>query len=272
MQATPHKSIHPLLQFLIMVALFLGLWLGFSQINWIGFLPEEEFSSQTEEKLGELLEEFMESTDQGFEHKEIREKLDSLIERIIESNRLELEPADVYLIESEEINAFALPGNKIIILSGLIEACNSEMELAGVLAHEMAHLELKHVRKKLIKQVGMTMITAALGGQGGNEIAGIIIDQLAGSAYDRSLEEEADLTAIRYLNNANLDPSGLAQFLENMDESIFSADYLEWISTHPNTPSRVAYLEKESAEYVPDIVPVLGKEGWEELKEHFQNN
>lgn len=266
MQAASNKSIHPLLQFLLMVALFLSLWLGFSQINWMGILPDEELSDQTEQKLGELIEDFIKDSEREIDKEEIRQKLDSLIDRILQNNNLRFTSKDIILLKSKEVNAFALPGNKIIIFSGLVESCSSEMELAGVIAHELAHLELGHVRKKLVKQIGMAVITSAIGGQGGAEVAALIVEQLAGSAYDRSLEEEADLTALTYLKNARLDPSGLARFLEGMEDLSLSNDYLEWISTHPNTDTRVTYLEKEIGTNSSFIEPVLGTEGWEELK------
>jgi predicted Zn-dependent protease len=266
MQEKTNKRIHPLFQLLLMVALFLSLWLGFSQINWLGLIPDEEISEQTEQKLGELIEEFIRESEREIDQKEIRQKLDSLINRILNKNQLRFESKDIILIKSKEVNAFALPGNKVIIFSGLIESCSSEMELAGVIAHELAHLELGHVRKKLIKQIGMTVVSAAIGGQGGAELAAVIVEQLAGSAYDRSLEEEADLAALNYLIHAGLDPSGLAHFLKHMDDSSLSFDYLEWISTHPNTGTRIEYLEKEIGESSLQVVPVLGPEGWDQLK------
>lgn len=266
MQAASNKGIHPLLQFLLMVALFLSLWLAFSQINWMGIVPDEEISEQTEQKLGELIEEFIEESEREIDQEEIRQKLDSLIDRILQKNNLRFTREDIILLKGKEVNAFALPGNKIIIFSGLVESCSSEMELAGVIAHELAHLELGHVRKKLIKQIGMAVITSAIAGQGGAEAAALIVEQLAGSAYDRSLEEEADLAALDYLRNAKLDPSGLTDFLENLEDPTASLDYLEWISTHPNTGTRINYLEKGLDDTSFKIEPVLGSEGWEELK------
>jgi predicted Zn-dependent protease len=257
------------LKLLITLGLFLSIWLLISQINFTSWIPKDEINLKTEKKLGELLEDFIKATKREIEDKEVRQKLDSLIDRLVEPNGLKISSNDVYLIKSNEINALAIPGNKILILSGLIEACESEMELAGVLAHEMAHHELGHVRKKLTKQVGVAMVSTALSG-GGVEVAGVIFELLAGSAYDRSLEKEADMKAIEYLQNAQLDPHGLSSFLSRLDEDLPGFEYLEWLKTHPNTTNRIAYLEEALASVEPRIESVLGEEGWYLFKEKLR--
>lgn len=142
-----------------------------------------------------------------------------------------------------DVNAFALPGGHIFVMSGLLEAVDSEAELAGVLSHEVAHVVAGHPSQQLAAQVGVQTLGAiALGGNPG------LIQQLAASivatgylaAHTREMEEEADTLGVQFLASAGYDPRGMSSFfaeLARLQKS--SPNFVErFVSTHPAPAER----------------------------------
>src|SRR5690606_16362584 len=109
-------------------------------------------------------------------------------------------------IRNSQINAFALPGNHIVFYTGLLEYAENAEEVAGVMAHEIGHLEKNHVMKKLVKEIGLEMLFAMIGGDAGFEILKQTGKTLSSSAFDRANETEADNYAVETLALADVDP------------------------------------------------------------------
>ena len=95
----------------------------------------------------------------------------------------------VHVLNKDEINAFALPNGHLIIYSGLINNSGNQEELTGVICHEIAHIELNHVMKKLIKEIGLSVLISMTTGKGGSEIIKETAKMLSSSAFDRKLEK-----------------------------------------------------------------------------------
>ena len=142
------------------------------------------------------------------------------------------------------INAFTLPGGHILISSGLIKFCDTPEELASVMAHEMGHVEERHVISRLVKEYGMKIITS-----GDQYVLGEVTGLLASTSYDRKQEEEADLFAAHLLEASGIEPRTLATlFRKPEDESGNELlNHFEIISTHPNFNSRI----REALSVVP---------------------
>ena len=147
-----------LLQFGLSLLLFGGLWFGLSQINWMGLFGLDTLSQKTEEKLEELLWDAIQESEELCTDPEANEALQSMWQQICEGNGLEHGSVQVHLVEDSEINAFALPGGHILIHSALVQHLESPEELAGVLGHEVAHVQLNHISKKLAKEVGISLL------------------------------------------------------------------------------------------------------------------
>ncbi|MCX8473257.1 MAG: M48 family metalloprotease, partial [Sediminibacterium sp.] len=81
--------------------------------------------------------------------------IDSIVTHICKSNKIDRETIIVHVLNKDEINAFALPNGHLIIYSGLIHNSDNQEELTGVISHEIAHIELNHVMKKLVKEIGL---------------------------------------------------------------------------------------------------------------------
>lgn len=199
--------------------------------------------------------------------------LDSIITRICKSNNIERTKIKVHVIKNDEINAFALPSGFLIIYSGLISNANNPEELAGVISHEIAHIELNHVMKKLVKEIGLSaLITIATGrnsADGIKEIARI----LSSTAFDRNLEKEADLKAADYLINSQINPQPFADFLYLLAGTEHEAlKYLSWVSTHPDLKKRAEYIVEYGKDKSSEYKTLLSKKTWAKLKAEIKSD
>lgn len=157
-------------------------------------------------------------------------------------------PYTFYVVNSEEINAFAVPGGFVYINRGLIERTDNLSELAGVMAHEIGHVEARHSAEMMERmqaaQVGVGLASILLGGAPSG-LAGAAVD-VGASAYfarhSREAENEADAIAVRLLPRAGIDPAGLVTFFKELiEERKRTPSTLEqWFSTHPLTEERIA--------------------------------
>jgi len=260
-------------QGLIIVLLFFTTWFLIGKIDWMTILDVEQRSQTVEEKLGELFWDFFSTSEKVIYEEEITDVVDSLFTKICKANKIDKDQIKLYIIEKDEINAFALPDNYLVIYSGLILASDNEEMLAGVISHELAHLELNHVMKKLLKEVGLSTLIAMTTGSGGSVVKETF-KVLSSSAYDRTLEKEADLKAVDYLNNASINPEPFAGFLFKLtSDEPGIVKHLTWISTHPETMKRVEYvleyIEENSSNN--EYLPVLTDDLWETLKSNLKN-
>jgi beta-barrel assembly-enhancing protease len=155
-------------------------------------------------------------------------------------------PFTIKVINSDEINAFALPGGFFYVNTGLILAADNESELAGVMAHEIAHVAARHAvennGKSTLLSYGMLAATILTGGVAGNVLynASGLIQGLVGLKFSRGAEEEADRLGTQYMYAAGYDPTGMATMFEKItSKSKKKAGTLtKLFSTHPQTPER----------------------------------
>ena len=189
----------------------------------------------------------------------------------LHSDRPDL-PWTFSVIDTETINAFAMPGGSIIVSSGLIKRLGSESELAGVLAHEIAHVVKKHqlaaiqagMKADFWKSVGTSVVSDRVKIGGGvvgstvGQIAKPYILDAAGNLIkdgfflrplDRGLETEADQLAIVLAIRSGYDPYGLVGALQMLAQYKGDADEASLLSTHPSASDRIADLER----FVPTV-------------------
>lgn len=167
-----------------------------------------------------------------------------------------------FLIKDNSINAFALPGGFIGINAGLILATKSESELAGVMAHEIAHVTQRHHARRYEQGTSNVPIIAAiiaaivLGNQGSDVGQAALASVAAGSAqnqinFTRSNEKEADRIGINLLIKAEFNPHGMAAFFDTLDkQSRFYGDSIpEFLRSHPVNPARIADARHRAHQY-----------------------
>lgn len=167
------------------------------------------------------------------------------------------------VFESDDINAFALPGGKVGVYSGLLRLVESDDELATVMGHEIAHVTSRHGAERtsqnyavaglgLLGAIGMEMSdmdpgkrNAILGLYGAGATVGYMLP------YARTHETEADTVGLRFAAGAGYDPRAAAQFWRKMQvANARSSKPPEWLSTHPSDDRRIANLEELAPQYM----------------------
>lgn len=163
-----------------------------------------------------------------------------------------------YVADRPEINAFAAPGGVVVVNTGLLKAADSGDEVAGVLAHEIAHVELRHGLRQLVKVAGLRVLFAAALGDYG-QIVGWGA-QLTELKFSRDAESEADARGVARLMEARIDPVGLASFFAKLEKEHGDGVLPALLSTHPPNRERLEALsaiigQQEAAAVEPIAVP-----------------
>ncbi|MCL2441602.1 MAG: M48 family metalloprotease [Treponema sp.] len=167
----------------------------------------------------------------------------------------------VAILDSNEINAFATSGGHIFVTRGLIAAARSEDALAGVIAHEVAHIQLQHsikaIRNSRVTQAILITGTSAAGAAAGmnvaeltnvfNESVGEIVQTLVTNGYSRDQEFEADNTAMSLMAGAGYNPSALIEMLRAL--STVQTSGAGFGRTHPTPAQRITNAERSVARY-----------------------
>ncbi|MGH8504255.1 MAG: M48 family metalloprotease [Gammaproteobacteria bacterium] len=168
------------------------------------------------------------------------------------------------LVNDSTINAFAAPGGIVAINTGLLLTAHSESELAGVMAHEMAHVEQRHLARSYANagtinlQTALAVLASILAGAyGGADVgqAALLSSMAAGAqaqlAFSRANEQEADRVGIRLLAAARFDPQGMPAFLQRLHQysQLNAGPVPEYLSTHPVTLSRVSDTRSRAAQF-----------------------
>lgn len=256
-----------ILQAFITFCLFFATWFAMKQINWIKIFNVKKNIDKTEEKLGKLLWESIQNSEEEIKESLIVSAVDSIVNKICSSNHIERNFIKVHIIKKEEANAFALPDGYLIVYSGLIKQVDKQEELCGVIGHELAHIELNHIMKKLVRELGLSALISITSGSGGGEIIRQTTKTLSSSAFDRSLEKEADLKAVDYLLKAKINPEPFAEFLYRLsDEENEATRYLNWLSTHPDSKERSEYIIQYCRNRKTKFEKVLSEESFSKLK------
>lgn len=164
------------------------------------------------------------------------------------------------------VNAFALPGEQIVVTRGLIEKAQSAEEVAGVVAHEMGHGIELHPEAGMVRAIGIAA-AAELVFTGSSGTVGSFGQQMLELNYSRNAEREADDHAVRLLKAAHISPVPLSEFFDRlakeMGESEDASTASKLFSTHPPSPER-AKLFKDAANY--ETQPALQPQEWAALK------
>src|SRR5581483_24311 len=195
------------------------------------------------------------------ENEAVKQYVVSLAQRVGKSSDLRV-PLNVTVLNSKEINAFALPGGFLFVQRGLLEAVENESQLAGVLAHEIAHITGRHGNKLMKRATIASLIYQAA------QIAAVILTGGAASigtyyalqygfyglglvlsldmlGVSREFELEADQLGVQYAWNAGFDPNGFIKFFDKMATSEGYVNGLSWFRTHPPFYQRMVQSKRE---------------------------
>lgn len=229
----------------IVVLIFVLGWVGFTLFKWIPDKPEISISVETEQDIGELLaEDILRAYDQ-ITNDTVAIAIHTVKKRLLPAIGSTNYDYKFYVVNEPQINAFATLGGHIFIFSGIIKITESPEELAAVLAHEIGHVEERHVVNKLAKEMGLNVLFSILTGSD-PVLVGEIARATISSSFDRSQESKADLFALKTLEAANISPRYVSKIFRRMKEE--QGEYnenLEFLMSHPNLNKRI----KEALEH-----------------------
>lgn len=258
------------LQFVLLAGIFFGTFFAFSQFDWMTILRVEKVEKSIEEELGELYWDLFRKMEKEETDESIIQPIDTLLTTICKRNDIDRNKIKLHIVRKDEINAFALPDHHLVIFTGLIVECLDETELAGVIAHELAHMEHGHIMRKLVKEIGLSALVSMAAGSTAPEIMQEAVRVLSSTAYDRNLEKEADQTGVDYLISSGIDPEGFANFLYRMSDTEKDLPkQIFWFASHPGSEERAREIIAKIEGMTFDNLQILKEAQWNELKERL---
>src|SRR5712664_1287437 len=218
------------------------------------------FSLDREISLGKSLAQEVERSSKLIDDPVVTEYVNRVGQNLVRNSDARL-PFTIKVIDSDEVNAFALPGGFFYVNSGLILRAQEESELAGVMAHEISHVTARHGTRNATKGELMQMATIPLmllgpvgwAGYGLYEGLNIAIP-LTYLKFSRDSEREADFLGLQYMYKAGYDPNAFVTFFERIqaDDKRRPGTIPRVFSTHPPTPDRIEAAQKEIARILPN--------------------
>lgn len=229
-------------------------------------IQKTSLSKEQELQLGKEAAAEVERTMEVVNNAETEAWLNRIGKRLAATPQANAYPYYFKLVNEDSINAFALPGGPMYVHTGLIKAAETEDQVAGVLAHEMSHVALRHGANQMSKaqtwQTIMGVVGAAAGMVGGGQCTllcqaiqagGGLAENAVLSRFSRDHEKDADLNGARMMAAAGYNPIALAQFFERLEKQSGAAQQPKglqaWFSSHPSPGNRVQYVSEDIGFY-----------------------
>jgi len=215
------------------------------------------YSLESEIRMGKQYAQEVEATSKLIRDPTITEYVNRIGQNLVRNSDAQV-PFTIKVVDSDEVNAFALPGGFFYVNSGLILAADEESELAGVMAHEIAHVAARHATRQMTRAQWANIGTIPLIFVGGG--IGYAVRSAAGLglpltflSFSRGFESEADYLGLQYMYKAGYDPNAFVQFFEKLQarEKKKPGTLAKAFSTHPQTPDRISKSQDEIAKILP---------------------
>jgi predicted Zn-dependent protease len=215
------------------------------------------YSLETEIKMGQQYAMQVEQSVKLVQDPVVTEYVNRIGQNLVRNSDAQV-PFTIKVIDSDEVNAFALPGGFFYVNSGLILAADEEAELAGVMAHEIAHVAARHGTRQMTRgnwaQIGTIPLIFVGGGIGYGiyEASGLALP-LTFMKFQRSFEAEADYLGLQYMYKTGYDPQAFVSFFEKLQakEKKKPGTLAKAFASHPQTPDRIEKSQQEIATILP---------------------
>ncbi len=230
-----------------------------NNINIFSIEDDKQLGLQVSEEIAQSPTEFPILSET--EYSEAYQYLNNILDRILASDDIAYKDEfawKIHIIDQDVLNAFAVPGGYIYVYTGLIKYLDKEDDLAGVLAHEIAHVDQRHSTQQLQTQYGLDiLLSVALGKNPGQlkQIAGALAGNLASLSFSRKHEEEADKFSVYYLEETSYQCNGAFTFFQKLIDSDQAGQTPTFLSTHPNPADRIEDINKTAQELGCNTIP-----------------
>jgi predicted Zn-dependent protease len=216
------------------------------------------YSMDTEMKMGKQYAMMVEQTARMVQDPVVNEYVNRIGQNLVRNSDAKV-PFTIKVIDSDEINAFALPGGFFYVNSGLILAADEEAELAGVMAHEIAHVAARHAMQQMTRMQYASLATIPLifvGSWGIYEAASMAINlalPVTFMKFSRNFETEADFLGLQYMYKTGYDPQAFVSFFEKIEakDKKKPGTLARAFASHPPTPDRIEKAQEEIRKILP---------------------
>ncbi|HUP46270.1 MAG TPA: M48 family metallopeptidase [Thermoanaerobaculia bacterium] len=190
--------------------------------------------------------------------------------KIVANTNMANLPWNFYVVNDPSINAFAIPGGHVYIHTGLINAASNASELAGVMAHEIAHVLARHSTQQISRQYGLSVLAGLVLGQDPGQLQRMAAEIVAGGTlarFSREAEEEADSLGLQAMNLAGYNPNGMVTMFEKLIASRRSSPGAveRFFSTHPLTEDRIADTRRR-IQQLPQRQTITNEAAFDQVK------
>lgn len=212
-------------------------------VPWLSQKLASKVSVKTERQLGDAVYDAMDLAAQE----------DTAASFILNEFFSEMDVATAYdiriaVIKDNTVNAFALPGGRIVVYTGLLQKIETYPELAALLGHEFTHIDSKHSTKSIFRRLGSKVFLGLLFGRFGS-VTSVMVDQadnLKNLKYSRKLEKEADTGGLGLLMQRRIDPRGFTDLFRHLQEAEPGTSMPEFLASHPDIEKRIGYIQEAS--------------------------
>lgn len=218
--------------------------LYFLFVPWLSAKMASTVSVQTEERFGEAIYDAL-----GIDDSEDT-AASSAINTFFAAMKLKTAyNIRIAVVNGETINAFALPGGRIVIYKALLQQMETYPELAALLSHEFTHINNKHSTKSIFRKLGSEIFIGLLFGKFGSVTSVLAdhADNLKSLIYSRRLEKEADMEGLSLLKQQKIDPAGFEHLFLHLKQTAPSTFIPEFLASHPDIDQRTTYIREASA-------------------------
>ena len=253
----------------------LGLWAGGAVIALLVFsyfwgipamatVAAERVPMSWENKLGDLGLNELAPKDKRCEDPRAVAAANDLARRLMETEPGSPYQVDVILFKDPMINAFALPGGKVVVSSGLLRQTQRPEELAGVLAHELQHVNQRHPTRGIIRALSMSAVATIIMGDITSYLSTAAL--LGNLHYQRSDETSADRRGLLMMTKAGMDPRGMVDVFHILEKADLALPgQLKYLSSHPLTKDRIRQIEGDIQPGSPPPAPLRYAQSWDEI-------
>jgi Zn-dependent protease with chaperone function len=212
-------------------------------VPWLSQKLAAKVPVKTEEQLGNAVYDAM-----GMQAQE-----DTAASRLLNEFFREMEIPTAYnirisVVNDNVVNAFALPGGRIVVYKALLQQISSYPELAALLSHEFTHVQNKHSTKSIFRRFGSKVFLGLLFGSFGS-VTSVLVDKadnLKHLTYSRKLEKEADTEGLAILVQRKIDPGGFVDLFMHLGQSAPGSVLPEFLASHPDIENRIGYINEAS--------------------------
>jgi len=229
---------------LIFFVIIIGLSLA-AYLWWIPMLGERmanNFSKDSEISMGEQMYQSVTAT-----YKTDTQKTTAVNKFFQQLHYNVGYPVQITVVESSEMNAFAIPGGHIVVYDAILDRMKTPEELAALLAHEASHVALRHSLKNMFRSLSRKMFLALVTGNQSSIVSVAVdnADELKGLSYSRSLETEADDNGLQLMAKSHINTEGMLWLMQLLQKESGAAEPTAILSTHPVFKERMANIQKQ---------------------------